>query len=142
MDDWEKFNETLLPEKEEFYSNVNMEDTTDADYMHAKRLCKDFEIKHLSEYHDLYLKNDTLHLADVLEIFRKMWLNIYHLDPGKFVSAPELAWQAALKKTGVKLELWTDVDMLLMVEKEIRGGICYTINCYAKANDKFMKDFE
>ena len=56
MDEWEKFNETLLPEKEEFYSNLNMEDVTDTDYMHPKRVCKDFEITHLGEYHDLYLK--------------------------------------------------------------------------------------
>ena len=117
-----------------------MEDITDADYMHAKGLCKDFEIKHLGEYHDFYLKNDTLHLANVFENFRKMQLNTYHLDPGKFASAPELAWQAALKRTRVKLELLTDIDMLLMVEKEIRGGIRYTIHCYAKANDKYMKD--
>ena len=56
VDDWEKFNETTLPEKEEFYSNLNMEDITNADYMHAKRVCKDFEIKYLGEYHVLYLK--------------------------------------------------------------------------------------
>ena len=68
----EKFNGTSLSEKEKFYSNLNMEDITDADYMHAKRLCKDFEIKHLGEYHDFYLKNDTLHLANVFENFRKM----------------------------------------------------------------------
>ena len=68
----EKFNETSLSEKEKFYSNLNMEDITDADYMHAKGLCKDFEIKHLGEYHDFYLKNDTLHLANVFENFRKM----------------------------------------------------------------------
>ena len=116
MDDWEKFNETLLSEKEEFYSNVNMEDTTDADYMHAKRLCKDFEIKHLSEYHDLYLKNDTLHLADVLEIFRKMYLKIYQLDPAKCLLCSGLAWKAALKKTEVKLEILFDVNGWAMSE--------------------------
>ena len=55
MDDWEKFNETSLPEKEDFYSHLNMEDITDADYAHAKRVCKDFEIKNLEEYHDLYV---------------------------------------------------------------------------------------
>ena len=69
MDEWEKFNETSLPDKEEFYSNLNIEDVTDADYMHAKRAYKDFEIKHLGEYHDLYLKNGTLLLADVFENF-------------------------------------------------------------------------
>ena len=92
--------------------------------MHAKRVCKDFEIKHLCEYHFLYLKSDTLLLADVFKNFRKMCLKIYHLDLVKFLSAPGLAWQAVFKKTEVNLVLLTDFDMLLMVEKEIRGGIC------------------
>ena len=99
MDLWEKFNETLLPKKEEFYSILNVEDITDAYYMHAKRVGKGFEIKNLSEYQDLCIKSDTLVLADVFKIFRKMHLRIYHLDPVKFLSAPELAWQAVLKKT-------------------------------------------
>ena len=59
MVDWEKFNETSLPEKEDYYSNLDMEDITDADYMHVKRVCKDFEIKNLGEYHDLYFRNDN-----------------------------------------------------------------------------------
>ena len=75
MDDWEKFNETTSPEKEEFYSNLCMEDITDADYMHAKRLYKDFGNKKLEEYHDLYLKSDTLHQADVLEKCIKQLIN-------------------------------------------------------------------
>ena len=72
MDNWERFNETTLPEKEEFYSNLYMEDITDAEYMHVKTVCKDFEIKNLSEYYDFYLKSDTLLLVDVFENFRKM----------------------------------------------------------------------
>ena len=72
MDDWEKFNETTLPEKEEFYTHLNMEHFTDGDYMYAKRVCKDFEIKYLGEYYDLYLKSDTLLLADVSKNFRKI----------------------------------------------------------------------
>ena len=76
MDDWEKFNETTLPEKREFYSNLNREEITDADYMHGKKVCKDFKIKCLGEYYDLYLKSDTLLLADVLENFRKVCLKI------------------------------------------------------------------
>ena len=67
-------------------------------------------------------------MADVFENFRKMCLKIYQLDPVKFFSAPGLAWQAALKKTEVKLELLTDIDMLLMIEKGIRGGICNAIH--------------
>ena len=82
--------------------------------MHAKKVCKDFEIKNLSEYHDLYVKSDALLLTDVFENFRKMFLKIYHLDPVKFVSAPGIAWQADLKMTEVKLELLTDIDVLLV----------------------------
>ena len=86
MDEWEKIYETTLPEKEEFYSNINMEDITDADYMHAKRVCKDFKIKNLGEYNDLYLRSDTLLLADIFENFRKICLKTYDLDPVKFLS--------------------------------------------------------
>ena len=105
MDDQEKFNEPTLPEKERFYSNLNMKDITDADYMHVKKVCKDFETKSLGEYHDLYLMSNTLLLADVFENFRKMYLKIYHLDPVKFLSASGLAWQAALQKIEIKLKL-------------------------------------
>ena len=96
--------------------------------MHVKRVCKYFEIKGFGEYHGLYLKSDVLHLADVFENFGIMSLKIYELDPVKFISAPGLAWQAALKKTEVKLDLLTDIDMLLMVEKGIKGGICHAIH--------------
>ena len=75
----------------------------------------------------------------ILETFVLKYM--YELDPAHFLSAPGLAWQACLKKTEVKLELLTDVDMLLMVEKGIRGGICHAIHRYAKANDKYMKDY-
>ena len=84
--------------KKEFCCKLKVEDITDADYMHAKKVCKDFEIKKLGEYHDLYLKSDTLLLADVFENFRTTCSEIYHIDPVKFFSAPGLAWQAALKK--------------------------------------------
>ena len=110
MDDWQKFNETKLHEKQEFDSNLNMEYIIDVDYMHGKRVCKDFEIKNLGEYHDLYLQSDPFLLADVFENFRKMCLKIYHLDPVKFLSAPGLAWQTDFKKIGEKLVLLTDID--------------------------------
>ena len=76
MDEWEKFYEKKLAEKEEFYNKLNMKDIIDAGYMHAKRVCKDFEIKHFGDYHDLYLKSDTLLLADVFKNFRKICLKI------------------------------------------------------------------
>ena len=89
-----------------------MEDTTDADYIHAKRVWKNFEIKNLGQYHDLYLKSDKLLLTDVIKNVRKICLKIYHLDPANFLSATGLAWQAAFKKTEAKWELLTNINML------------------------------
>ena len=99
----------------------------------------------IGEYHDLNFKSDTLLLADVFESFGKMYLKMClknHLDPIKFPSAPGLAWQAASEKTEVKPKSLTDVDMLLMVKKDIRGGICHAIHWYGKANNKYMKDYD
>ena len=102
-----------------------MEDITDANYARSKGVCKDFEIKHLGEYHDLYVQSNTLLLADVLENFRNMCINKYELDPLKFLSAPGFVWQADLKKTKVKLDFLTEIEMLLMVRKGIRGRISH-----------------
>ena len=124
MDNWEKFDETSLPNKESFYSNLNMENIDDIDYRHGNNVFKRFKLKNLGEYHDLYVQSDTLLLADVFENFRNTCLKVYELDPAHFLSLPGLAWQAFFKKTNIKLELLTDYDMLLMVEEGIRGGIC------------------
>ena len=102
-DDWSKFNERSLPRKEDFYSHLNMEDITDADYAHAENVRTDFEITNLGEYHDVYVQSNTLLLADVFENFRNMCLKIYELDPTRFLSVPELAWQVALMKECNKL---------------------------------------
>ena len=140
MDSWQRFDETSLPDKEAFYSNLNMEDTTDVDYRHGKTVFEYHINKNLRDYHDLHVQSDTLFLADVFENFRNMCIKVYELDPAHFLSPPGLAWQACLKKTEVKLELLTDADMLLMIEKGIRGGICHAIYRYAKANNKYMKN--
>ena len=140
MDNWERFNETSLPNKESFYSNLNMENSEDIDYRHSNNVFKRFKLKNLGEYHDLYVQSDTLLLADVFENFRNTCLKVYELDPAHFLSLPGLAWQTCLKKTNVKLELLADYDMLLMVEEGIRGGICHSIQRYAKANNKYMKN--
>ena len=142
MDSWERFDEILLPDKEAFYSNLNMKDITDVDYRHAKRVFKNLSNKNLGDYHDLYLQSDTLLLADVFENLKNMCIKVYELNPAHFLSAPGLAWQACLKKTEVELELLTDVDMLLIVEKGIRGGICHTIHRYAKGNNKYTKNYD
>ena len=98
MDSWERFNETSLPPKESFYSELNLEDISDKDYSHAQKVWDVFEIKSLGEYHDLYVQTDTLLLADVFEKFRDKCIEIYGLDPSYFLSTPGLAWQACLKK--------------------------------------------
>ena len=90
----------------------------------------------------MYVQSDTLLLADVFENFRNKCIQIYELDPAHFLSVPGLAWQACLKKTEVELELITNNDILLMVEKGTRGGICQAIHRYAKANNKYMKNYD
>ena len=141
VDNWEKFREISLPIKEDFYSNLNMEDISDIDYRHANNVFKRFKLKNLGDYHDLYVKSDTLLLADVFNNFRDICIKEYELDPAHFLSLPGLAWQACLKKTNMELQLLTDYDMLLMVEEGIRGGICHSIHRYAKANNKYMKNY-
>ena len=138
---WEKFSEISLPSKEDFYSNLNVEDISDIDYRHANNVFKVFKLENLGSYHDLYVQSDTLLLADVFNNFRDMCINAYELDPAHFLLLPGLAWQACLKKTNIELELLTDYDMLLMVEEGIRGGICHSIHRYAKANNKYMKNY-
>ena len=117
MDNWEKFDETTLPPKEAFYSKLNLKGISNEDYAHAQKVWEVFGIRNRGEYHDLYAKSDTLLIADVFKNFRNMCLEIYELDPTYFVSAPGLARQACLKKTGVKLELLTDYDMILRLKK-------------------------
>ena len=137
MDNWERFDETLLPSKESFYKILNMENIDDIDYRHGNNVFKIFKLKNLGEYHDLSVQSHTLLLADVFENFRNTCLKVYELDPANFLSLPGLAWQACLKKTNVKLEF----DMLLMVEEGIRCGICHSIHRYAKANNKYMENY-
>ena len=87
----------------------------------------------------MYVQRDILLLADVFENFTNDFINTYELDPFQFLSAPGLAWQACLKKAEIELELFNDIDMLLMVDKVIGGGICYAIHKHAKSNNKYMK---
>ena len=141
MDNWERFNETSLPSKESFYSNLNVENIEDIDYRHGNNVFNKFKLNNLGDYNDLYVQSDTLLLADVFENFRDMCLKEYQLDPAHFLLLSGLAWQACLKKTNAELELLTDYDMLLMVEEGIRGGICDSIHLYAKANNKYMKNY-
>ena len=138
MNGIKKFSEEKLPTKEELFSKLNDCGVSDEDFDHAKRIWKEFEVKNLGEYHDLYLKSDVLLLADVFEEFRNVCLENYSLDPAWYYTSPGLSWDALLKYSGVKLELLTDPDILLLFEKGIRGGVSMILNRYGKANNKFM----
>ena len=140
MNSLEKLKETKLPSREAFYSNLNDEGISDEDYAHTKKVWETFEMKNLKDYHNLYNQVDILLLADVFENFREICIKNYRLDPAHYYTAPGLAWDAALKVTEVKLELLSDIDMLLMVEKGNRGGVSIISNRYGKANDKYMGD--
>ena len=135
MDLFERFGETELPEKEKFYSSLSGKGITDEEYAHAKDVWMTFGCQNLGDYHDLYVATDVLLLADVFENFRKVCQQKYGLDPGHYYSARGLSWDALLKKTGVKLELLTDMDMCLFIEREMRGGISMVSKRYAKANN-------
>ena len=102
MDDWEQLKWISLPEKQHFYSHLNIKDITDADYTHAKRVSKEFEVKNVGEYRDLYVQSDILFWADIFEILRNM------CRPTCFLTAPGLAWQAPLKDNKIKLHFLID----------------------------------
>ena len=123
MDSWDRFEETAFPPPSSSHSKLNMYGVSDQDYDHACKVSKDFEIKNLGKYHDLYLHIDVILLANVFEAFRKVCLDNSGLDPAHFYTAPRLAWKACLKKTSIRLELLLDPDMLFMFERGIRGGI-------------------
>ena len=115
-----------------------MAGVSEEDYEHVNRVWKEFEIKSLGEYHDLYLKADVILLADIFEAFREVCLKNYRLDPAHFYTAPGMAWKPCLKKTRIRLELLLDPNMLLMFKRGIRGGITQSVHRWAKANNPYM----
>ena len=137
---WDRFEETQLPPTEAFYSNVNMSNISKDDYQHAQKVWKEFGIRNLGDYHDLYHRTDVTLLANVFEVFRDICLEHYGLDPAHFYTSPGLAWKAYLRKTRVRLELLTDPYMLLMFERGIRGGMTQAVHRYTSANNHYMGD--
>ena len=140
VNSWDRFEETQLPPISAFYSNLTMSSISEEDYQHAQRVWKEFGIHNLGNYHNLYLRTDVVLLANVYEAFRDACQKHYKLNPVHFYTSPGLAWKACLKRTGIKLELLTDPDMLLMFEWGIRGGITQAVRKYASANNKYMGD--
>ena len=137
MNKWSRFNETKNPQK--YYSKLNLSNITEEDYVHSQKVWKKIKVKDIGEYHDLYAQTDVLLSPDVFESFTGMSLDICGLDPSRFVSVPDLAWHACLEMQSIKLELLTNIDMLLLLEKGIRGGIYQATIPFIKANNKCFK---
>lgn len=138
VDNIERLSETALPTMDQFYSELNQEPILPEEYEFACHVWDKFQIKTLGEYSELYLKTDVLLLADVFENFRDTCHTIYELDPAHYYTAPGLSFDAMLKYTNVNIELIADVDMLLFVERGVRGGISQCSQRYVEANNKYM----
>ena len=142
IDGVQKFEETSLPPPERFYNRLNETEITVEDYQHACRVWNELDIKTLGEYSDFYVKLDVTLLCDVMEEFRNTCITAYGLDPLHSYTSPGLAWQAMLKETKCNLQLLTDIDMLLMVESGVRGGLTQSVTRHVKANNKYMSNFD
>ena len=137
IDDFDRFEETSLPDKEDFYNKLNDKELSSKEYRHAQNVWDAFGCTNLGDYHDTYLKSDILLLADVFEKFRNVCLHHYGLDPCHYYTSPGLAWDAVLKMTGIELELITDIDQYKFIESAIRGGISMITTRYAAANNSY-----
>ena len=135
MNSFKKFNETKLPSKDKFFSSLKNECIREKDNEKAKNIWNTFKIRTLGKYHDLYLKTEVLLLCDVFEKCINTCLNYYGLDSCHYFSSPGLSWDAMLKMTGIELELISDIDMHLFIEKGMKEGISYIAKRHSKANN-------
>ena len=142
-----------MPAKNYFYSSIKDGKIGDdgkisdghisvKDYLTCGKIWNKFEMKNMGDYHDHYLKKDVLLSVDVFEKFISRCLKYYGLDPCHCFSSPGLSWNVVLNMTGVKLEKISDIDKYLFIKKGLRGGISYIAKRYAKANNKYMNDYD
>ncbi|KAB0800410.1 hypothetical protein PPYR_06150 [Photinus pyralis] len=142
INDWTKFQESSLPDKNQFYSKLTESHISEAEYMHARNVWRKFNIQNLGQYSDLYLMTDVLLLSDVFTNFREKCIITHKLEPAFFFTAPGYTWQCMLNYTKVKLDLLSDIDMVLFIEKGIRGGITQCCTKYSKANNKYIENYD
>ena len=138
MNSTDKFIETELPTIDKFYSKLKGDNISTDDYNHAKKVWDLFKLNNLREYHNLYVCADTAQLSDVFVNFRNLCLKDYNLHLAYFFSTHYLVFEAMLKTTKVRIELFTDIDMILMSEKAIRGGLTQVVERHAVANHKYV----
>jgi hypothetical protein len=142
MNDFERFEETSLPEKSMFYNDLKKKDISDKDFAFIHELWDTFQLKTLGDLHDLYMETDVLLLTDIFEEFRNFSLLKYRLDPAHFNTAPGLSWSAALLHTQQRLEIPTDPDMHLFFDAGLTGGASQVAEPYAKANHEGFSNFD
>ena len=153
MNSFEGFNEEKLLARKYFFSSkkkgkidndgkISDGHVSIKGYMACEKIWDKFGMKNMGDYHDHYLKKDVLLLADVFEKFIDTCLKYYELDPCHYFSSPGLSWDTMLKMTGAELEKISDIDQYLFTENGTRGGISYIAKWYAKANNKYMDDYE
>ena len=138
MNSFKKFNENKLPNKSKFFSSLKDCGINEKEYQKTINVWNVYEIKHLGEYHDLYLKTDVLLLCDVFERFSKTCLEYYYLDSSYYFSSLRLSWDVMLKMTKIKLQI-DDIDIHLFIEKGMRGGVSYISKRYTKVDDNKTK---
>ena len=153
MNRFERFDEETLPARKYFYSSTKDkkigDDGKKSDdqisfkyYLTCEKIWDKFDMKNMGDNHDHYLKNDVLLLADIFEKFIGTWLKFYGLDPCHYFSSSGLSWDAILKMTGVKLKKVSGIDKYLFIEKDLKRGISYIAKWYAKANNKYINDYD
>ena len=142
IDSIEKLNETNLPDFKYFYNKLDDKNIEQADYEHAKLIWNKFDIKTLGDYSDLYMKTDIMLLTCVFETFRETCHKTYGLDPAHYYTIPGYTWDCMLKYTGCSLETIQDVDILLFIERAIRGGVSQCCNRFSEANNKYMETYD
>lgn len=141
IDSWSKYNVKNLPEKKDFFNILTNEHISNKDYCRALRIWNIFNIHSLGEYTELYLKSDVLILCDIFENFRNTCLQYYKLDPAYYMSSAALSWDAMLLCTKVQLDLIYDIEIYQLLEKGIRGGLAQCSLRHAKANNKYLPDY-
>ena len=139
MNSFKKFYEDKLLHKCKFFSSLKDQFISEKDYFHAIDVWNVFKMNTMGDYHDLYLEADVLLLADVFGKFISTCLDYYELDLCHYFSSPELSWDSMLKMTGIELELISETDMHLFIEKGMRGGICHIAKRFSRANNKYIK---
>ena len=128
--------------QEFFFSSLSQENISEEDYKHAQQVWDTFSCTSLGDYHDLYLQTDVMLLVDVFEKFRKTAMTTYALDPAHYHTLPGYSWDCLLKSTNVSLELLTEPDMYLFVEKGLRGGISMVSHRHDAANNQYMQNYD